>query len=281
MSLFLLQLRGELWKLFARKRTYIGFGVFLGVESLILILWQLPGGQRWMKRMIEQSGGAFDLYFSGLTVAMIMLTMTVFLLGSLYLALVGGDLVAKEVEDGTMRMTLCRPISRLRVLLVKYVTCVIYTFSLVLFIGLSALGAALLVRGSGGLFLMIPEERLVAFYDFGPGLIRYLSALPCFALSLLTISSFSFLLSCCNMKPAAATISAITIFFVDWIFHLVPYFETYRPWMMTTHMSTWLNVFRNPWPWPQMLEDYGYLLGLDATFFLLGVMIFSTRDFKS
>jgi ABC-2 type transport system permease protein len=281
MSLFFLQLHGELWKLFARKRTYIGFGVFLGVEILILVLWQLPRGQRWMKHMIEQSGGVFEQYFSGLTVAMIMLSTTVFLLGALYLGLVGGDLVAKEVEDGTMRMTLCRPISRLRVLLVKYAACVIYTFALVLFIGLSALGAALAVRGTGGMFLMIPEERLIAFYDFGPGVIRYLSALPCFALSLLTISTFSFQLSCWNMKPAAATISAITIFFVDWIFHLVPYFETYRPWMMTTHMTTWMNVFRNPFPWPQMIEDYAYLIGLDATFLLVGVIVFSARDFKS
>ena len=281
MSLFLLQLRGELWKLFARKRTYIGFGVFLGVEALILVLWQLPPGQRWMKHAIEQSGGVFELYFSGLTVAMIMLSTTVFLLGSLYLGLVGGDLIAKEVEDGTMRMTLCRPISRLRVLLVKYVTCVIYTFTLVIFIGLSAIGAAMLVRGSGGLFLMIPEERLIAFFDFGPGFIRYLAALPCIGLSMLTITTFSFLLSCFDMKPAAATISAVTVFFVDWIFHLIPYFETYRPWMMTKHMSTWLNVFRNPWPWPQMLEDYGILLGVDATFFLIGVIVFSSRDFKS
>ena len=54
MSLLLLQLWGELWKLFARKRTWLGFGVFLGVEILILVLWQLPRGQRWMKRMIEQ-----------------------------------------------------------------------------------------------------------------------------------------------------------------------------------------------------------------------------------
>jgi ABC-2 type transport system permease protein len=281
MSLFLLQLYGELWKLFARKRTYLGFGVFLGVEALILVLWQLPRGQQWMKRMIEQSGGTFETYFSGLTIAMIMVTTTIFLLGALYLGLVGGDLVAKEVEDGTMRMTLCRPISRWRVLLVKYVTLVIYTFSLVLFIGLSALVAATLVRGSGGLFLMIPEEKLVSFFEFPDGLRRYLVALPCLALSLLTVSSFSFMLSCWNMKPAAATIASITIFFVDWILHLLPYFESYRPWMMTTHMHTWFNVFRDPWPWAQMLEDYAYLLGLDATFLVVGLIIFSSRDFKS
>ncbi len=281
MRLFPLQLRGELWKLFARKRTYLGFAVFLMVEVLILVLWQLPGGQRWMKRMIEDNGGIFEDYFSGLTLATIMVSMTVFFLGSLFLGLIGGDLVAKEVEDGTMRMTLCRPASRLRVLGVKYAACVIYTFVLVFFIGTTALAAAMLVRGTGGLFVMIPEEKLMVLYDFWPGLLRYCAALPCFALSLLTISTFSFQLSCWNMKPAAATIAAITLFFVDWILHFVPYFETYRPWMMTTHMSTWLNVFRDPVPWQKMVEDYSYLIGLDATFLVLGAVVFASRDFKS
>ncbi len=281
MSLFFLQLRGELWKLFARKRTYLGFGVFLAVELLILLLWQLPRGQKWMRTLIERGGGVFEEYFSGLTIAMLMLTTTVFLLGGLYLALVGGDFIAKEVEDGTLRMTLCRPVSRLQVLMVKYAACVLYTFALVAFIGVSAFATAFAVRGGGGLFLMIPEEHLTTFYDFGPGLLRYACALPCFALSLLTITTFAFQLSCWNIKPAAATISAITLFMVDWIFHLVPYFETYRPWMMTTHMGTWLNVFRSPLPWQQMLEDYAYLLGLDASFLLIAAVVFSTRDFKS
>lgn len=281
MSLFLLQLFGELWKLFARKRTYIGFGAFVGVEALVLILWHLPRGQRFMRKLIESNGGIFEQYFSGLTLAMMMIGFTIFILGALYLCLVGGDLVAKEVEDGTMRMTLCRPISRARVLLVKYAACVIYTFILVIFIGLTALAAATLVRGNGGLFVIVPEERLFVLYDFGPGFTRYLCALPCLGLSLLTISTFSFHLSCWNMKPAAATISAITIFFVDWILHLVPYFETYRPWMMTSHMNTWLNCFRQPVPWERMVEDYAWLLGIDSTFLIIGVLVFSSRDFKS
>ena len=281
MRLFSLQLRGELWKLFARKRTHLGFAVFFMVEVLILLLVHLPAGQRTMKKMIEGNGGIFGDYFSGLTLAMIMVSMTVFFLGALFLGLIGGDLVAKEVEDGTMRMTLCRPSSRLRVLGVKYAVCVIYTFALVFFIGGSALAAASLVRGTGGLFIWAPEEKLMVLYDFGPGLLRYCAALPCLALSLLTISTFSFQLSCWNMKPAAATIAAITLFFVDWILHFVPYFETYRPWMMTTHMRTWLNVFRDPVPWPRMVEDYSYLIGLDATFLVLGAVVFASRDFKS
>ena len=281
MHLFLLQLQSELLKMFARKRTYIGFGAFLFVEILVLVLWQLPGGQRWMRHMIERNGGVFDRYFSGLTLAVIMLAMTVFLLGALYLALVGGDVVAKEVEDGTMRMTLCRPVSRERVLLVKYGATVIYTFALIFFIGLTALGTATMVRGNGGLFVVIPEEKLLALYDFRPGLLRYLAGLPCYAMSLLTISTLAFLLSCWNMKPATATITAITVFFIDWICHFMPYFESYRPWMMTTHMTTWLNIFRSPIPWEKMAEDYAYLLAIDATLLIAGLAVFHRRDFKS
>ena len=105
-----------------------------------------------------------------------------------------------------MRMTLCRPVSRVRVLLVKYVVCVIYTFSLVFFIGLSALAVGLLVRGAGGLFFIVPGFNVLALYDFGEGLERYLALLPCISLTMLTLSTFAFQLSCWNVKPAAATL---------------------------------------------------------------------------
>ena len=39
MSLFLRQLGWELFRLFARRRTYIGFGLFLAVEVLFYFLW--------------------------------------------------------------------------------------------------------------------------------------------------------------------------------------------------------------------------------------------------
>jgi len=281
MSLFLFQLRGELWKLFARKRTYIGYGVFLSVEILVMVLMHMPQGQRGIKKLIEGHGGIFEEYFSGLTVALMMMAITLFVLGGLYLSLIAGDLVAKEVEDGTMRMTLCRPVSRLRVLTVKYVVCVIYTFTLVIFVGATALAVGLLMRGTGGLFTLFIGVDVFELYDFGPGFARYLLSLPCFALSMLTMSTFAFQLSCWNVKPASATISALSVFFVDWILHEMPYFESYRPWMMRTHMDTWINVFREPMPWPKMLEDYSILIGLDATFFIVGAVVFASRDFKS
>lgn len=280
-GLFFTQLGLELRKLFARKRTYIGFGAFLFVELLALALFQLPKAQQSMRRLIEGMGYGFEEYFSGLTLAFIVLTLTILLLGALYLALVSGDVVSKEVEEGTLRMTLCRPVSRLRLLAVKYCACVIYTFALIIFIGLSALGMGLLRQGSGGMFVFSPEEQIYALYDFWPGLVRYLSALPLLGLSLLSVTSLGFSLSCLNMKPAAATIIALTYMFVDMIFVRIPYFESVKGWFITKHMSAWVHVFEMRIPWQDMAFDYAYLLGFNATLVILAALAFQQRDFKS
>ncbi len=278
--LFFLQFRHELTKLFARPRTSIGFGVFLVVETLVVIGASRPGPREMFRRAIEGNGYGFESYFSGLTLGLQMVMWTVFLLGGLYLALVSGDVMSKEVEEGTMRMILCRPASRWRIGLLKYLACVVYTFVLAIFIGLSALAVGTLYRGVGGLFAVAPFEHVFALYPFGPGTARYLGALPVLAAGLLSFSSVGFMFSCLKMKPAAATIVTLTLFFFDFIFHNIPYFESYKPYFLTTHMSAWLQVFVPHLPWRQIGADLAYLGALDLTFAVLGLVAFSQRDFK-
>jgi ABC-2 type transport system permease protein len=281
MTLFFPQLRAELLKLFARKRTYIGFGAFVIIELLILGLLELPKVKRAFQMFIEGNGYEFRQYYSGLTLAFIILSATILILGSLYLALVSGDVVSKEIEDGTMRMVLCRPVSRLRLMVVKYFACVIYTFTLIFFIGVTALGVGLLRQGTGGMFVFAPLEQIFALFSFQDGLQRYSCAVVCMSLSLTTISSIGFLLSCCRMKPAAATIVTLSVAFVDMVFRSIEQFASIREFLLTTHMSTWVNCYRAPVPVWRMVEDYAYLLGADATFFVVGALVFILRDLKA
>ena len=281
MNLFLMQMRNELHKLFARKRTYLGFAAFVAVEILLLLLLNLPKPKAGFRKLIEQNGYGFDQYFSGATLGLLMLMWTTFLLGALYLALVAGDVVAKEVEDGTLRMILCRPISRLRVGFLKYAACVLYTFALTFFIGITALVAGLLYCGWGGLFAIAPLEQLLAMHEAWPGLWRYLGALPLLGFGLVSITSLGFLFSCCEMKPAAATILTLSIFFFDSIFRSIPYFESLRGWFMTTHMTLWLRVFEYHIPWWRIAEDVTWLGALNVTFALVGLAILQQRDFKA
>ncbi len=280
-SLLFLQFWHELTKLFARKRTHLGFAAFLFVEAGVLFLLNRPGPKKAFRYLIEQNGYAFESYFSGLTLGLMMVGWTVVLLGGLYLALVSGDVVSKEVEEGTMRMMLCRPVSRTRIILLKYCACVVYTMVLAIFLGLSALATGLLYKGWGGLFVVDPIAHIFALHEPVPGFCRYLCALPMLGCCLVTIASLGFMLSCFNMKPAAATIVTLTVVFFDFIFRNLPYFESLKPYFITTHISTWLQLFIHHIPWRDIGMHLAYLAALDASFVIIGVVAFSQRDFKS
>jgi ABC-2 type transport system permease protein len=275
------QLAGELHKLFARKRTYIGFGAFLAVELLLLFLLRLDRIQRSMQRLIEQSGYAAAEYLSGLTLALMILMWTVFFLGGLYIALVAGDVVGKEVEDGTMRMILCRPISRFRVLLLKMISCGVYTAALAVFISVTALLTGLIAEGPGGLFVYSPFESIFALHAAGAGLVRYALAVPFLALSLFSIAALGFFFSCLDIKPAAATILTLSIFFIDLIVKNIPYFESIREWFFTARLASWIHIFEYRIPWAALLENYSWIIAVDCTLFVLAWLIFEQRDFKS
>jgi len=281
MSLFWRQLRLELVKLFARKRTYIGFGAFFLVELLILSLLQLRPAQRAFARLLETNGFLFEQYFSGLTLAFLMMTNTIFFLSSLYLSLIAGDMVAKEAEDGTLRMILCRPVSRWRVLLVKYLACIVYTAALMVFIVATSLLGGIAYKGMGGLFVYAPLQGVFGLFDAGPGLVRFLVAGGLLCLVMTTISTLGFMFSCFNMKPAAATILTLSILFIDMVVQIIPYFESIRGWLLTFHMSSWVLVFQPRIPWWKIAESLVYLAAFNLSFLIIAGWHFTRRDFKS
>lgn len=282
MNLFLRQLGYELLKMAARKRTYIGFGAFLAVQLAILLLLEHPKARANVGELLTGNGLAFADYYRGLTLAVVVIVFTFVLLGALYIALVSGDIVAKEVEDGTMRMLLARPISRWRLLTIKWLACTVHAVVLVLFLAATALLLATLYKGGPGkLFVFIQEEGLFAFYDTGPGLGRYAIAVLLLSYSTLVVSSLAFMFSCFAMKPAAATILTLSVFFVDLVLQNMPFFRDFRGWFMTWHTGFWARSFHEHIPWPSLVQSAVYLLALNATFYALGVMRFCTRDLKA
>jgi ABC-2 type transport system permease protein len=283
--MFWLQLRNELYKMFARKRTYIGFGAFIFAQSLILLLLHLPKAKKGILREINVAKVFLvdaESYFGGLTLAVLVIVISFTLLAGLYIALVSGDIVAKEHEDGTLRMILCRPVSRLRLLVLKWAAGLIYTAVLVGFMALFALTIATLYRGElGRLFIMVPHENIRVGYDTMEGLGRYVIAAGCLMFSALVISSVAFMFSCFRMKPAAATILTLSVFFVDLVLRQMPYLESYRHYFITHHTASWARTFAKEPDWIDIGGSWLYLLAIHAVCFVIGAAAFIRRDIKS
>ncbi len=271
----------ELLKLFARPRTYIGFGLFLFFEFLLLFLLQLPRAREAYRELLANNGYLFAEYFTGPTMAVVIITTSVFFLGSLFLALVAGDIVAKEVEDGTMRMILNRPVSRVRVLFLKWLACLVYTFVLLGFIGLTSLLCGVVSRGWGNLFVYAPLQGVFAVFSPGEGLFRLALAVVWLSLVMSAVSSIGFFLSCLSMKPAAATVLTLAFLFADFVMNNLPYFAGYAHFFLTHHIGSWALTFQVYIPWTRLLESLVWIWAFNLTCFAAGVAIFCNRDFKS
>jgi len=275
-----LQLKNELWKLFGKKRTYIGFGAFLVAQGIIVLVFRYSSASESMVRQLEGNGHLAQQFISSLTIATVMLFPIAYVLLPLYVTLVGGDLVAKEAEDGTLRMILSRPISRVRLLLVKWLAGCVFSALLVVVLGVLGLGFASCFFPWGGLFVFVPGE-LFTVLDSGPGLNHYIAAHGMMIIKACTLLALSFMFGCFNVKPAAATILALSVTFVSFVLMQIPFFKDLQPWFFTYHLNVWQNMLANHVPWWRVWESLSILLGFNLTFLAIGLTAFQVRDIKS
>jgi ABC-2 type transport system permease protein len=277
------QLKNELWKLFGKKRTYIGFGAFVLIQTVMLLMFRYTHWQNRFESLLAGNGYLASEYISALTVALLMLMPQVLLLMPLYVTLVGGDLIAKEAEDGTLRMILSRPISRSRLLLVKWLAGIIFAAVLVLALGTIALGVARVLFPWKGMFVPGQTQTEVLFSLFPPneGLRLYAFSHLFMTIDAVAMLSVAFMFSAFNMKPAAATILALSFLFINMVMQHIPFFEDYRNWFITHHFECWFLVFQKPIPWPRIFESESILLAICTTAFVIGCTVFYVRDIKS
>jgi ABC-2 type transport system permease protein len=278
---FLLQLRNELWKLFGKKRTYIGFAMFLLTQNIVSIVFRFTKASKFMHRLLEGNGYLVEPYISALTIATIMLFPIAAFLLPLYVSLVGGDLVAKEAEDGTLRMILARPVSRSRLIVLKWLAGVIFSALLVATLGVFGLVFGRAWFHWGGLFVWMPEQNIFGVFESPAGLKAYVIAHLMLTTEAISVMSAAFMFGCFNIKPAAATILALSFVFVNFILQNIPYFHDIQNWFFTYHLNLWQFMFAQPIPWWRVGSSLSVLFGFNLTFLLAGWTAFHVRDIKS
>jgi ABC-2 type transport system permease protein len=275
-----LQLRSELWKLFGKKRTYIGFGMIVLTQIIVAVVLKFTPAMQTMVRTLEGNGYPASQFISSLTIACIILFPMAYVLLPLYVALIGGDMVAKEAEDGTLRMILVRPISRFRLLLIKWLAGAVFAALLVFVLALCGIVVAQPWFRWGGLFVFVPGE-VFGVFDPITGMQRYAAAHAMLITKAVSIMAAGFMFSCFDIKPAAATILALSLLFVNAVLQQIPYFQDLQHWFLTYHLNTWQYLFLQPIPWWRIGQSLSILFGFNLTFLSIGILAFHVRDIKS
>jgi ABC-2 type transport system permease protein len=200
----------ELFKIFSKPRTYIGFGaiiiIVLAVEFGILIEGDTMVGiiiQNIRDRFIFE-GNIINQYL----VSYVILN-TLWIHVPILVAMVTGDLLAGEANSGTFRLILTRPISRVQIVFAKFIAGWIYSFLLVAVMAVLSIGIGLLLFGPGDLLVVTNKVNVFPANDI---LWRFAGAYAYGILSMTTVAALSFLLSAFadnSIGPIIGTVATI------------------------------------------------------------------------
>jgi ABC-2 type transport system permease protein len=238
-------LRIELYKIFKRPRTYIAFAVITAIILLLQIALK-SDREEYVGILMSGMGGDFDApaddILNGYSVCFVILNLLLVHVPIL-VALIAGDMISGEANMGTLRLLAAKPVSRSRLLQVKFIAAAIYTFILLVWVALLALGVSVLLFGTNEVFVTRGSE--INIMSSGDILWRYAAAFAFAALGLITVASLAFMLSAFadnSIGPIVATVCVIIVFTILSQVQ-IPFYDTVERWLFTTHMLGWKGFF--------------------------------------
>lgn len=279
----LTQIRVELLKLVRSKGFYLSFAALSAF--VLLMLWgfysyaeKKTGGQA-----TEQFKYTYESksYFNGLTFTLYSLVFAFSLVIPIFVAMSAGGQIAGERRAGTLRMICVRPVSRVSIVLSKFLVVAIHAYLLMaFFIGLNLL-IGLLFVGWGNLELYPGPLNLVD----APGQIlrddalwRFFYASFSGTWALLLVAAIAMLLSVLFDNPVTAVAATLAVYLMLYIVGRIEFFVTLRPFFFTTDMEFWRDVLKPEVPWANF---YHYAATCGAYIFgllLASVVIFERKD---
>jgi ABC-type transport system involved in multi-copper enzyme maturation permease subunit len=282
----LTQLRLEFTKLVRSKGFYLPLAALSGFVCLMLWGFYSYAQRKTGGQAAEQFKYTYESksYFNGLTFALYSLMFSFSLLIPVFVATAAGAQVAGEARTGTLRMMAVRPVSRVTIFLTKFLTVALHTFLLVAFFIALNLLVGLVFVGWGNLELYPGPLNLVD----APGKIAQGEALWRFAYAavtgtwaLLVVASIGMLFSVLLETSVTAAALTFSVYLALFIVGRVEFFEHLRPYLFTTDMDFWRDVFKPDVPW-QSVYHYGAVCGA-YTFgaLFLAAAIFDRKDITS
>lgn len=269
----------ELYKIFKKWRTYIGF-IAIGLLVSILHLAMHFEGSNTINSLtqgIQQSfvfvGNLLNGYFLSYLILNSLAIHVPFLI-----ALVTGDLLAGEATAGTYRLLLVRPVSRTQVITAKFLAGILYTCLLILWLAFLSLIVGIIIFGTGEL-LVFGGDGIIIF-EKSDILWRFLLAYGFAALGMSVIATLAFLFSSLvenSIGPIVTTMAVIIVFLI--ISNIqIDFFQTIKPYLFTNYILSWRLFFDSPLDASEIIKAVSILFAHIVVLFSITLLVFKRKD---
>lgn len=272
----------ELYKIFRKWRTYIGFIAIAVLVTLIQVAILIEGESsiNFITRNLRQSFIFVGNILNGYLISYIVLNAITLHIPFL-ITLVAGDLLAGEATAGTYRLLITRPVSRMKLVTSKFIAGAIYTALLILWLSILSLGLGLLIFDTGELIVVKPENIIIFARD--DILWRFLLAYGYAILCMVVVASLAFLFSSLvenAIGPIISTMAVIIVFVIITAID-IDFFQNIKPYLFTHYILSWKLFFDDPINVNDIIKSIAILAGHIIVFFTAAAIIFKRKDILS
>ncbi|MCH8325010.1 MAG: ABC transporter permease [Bacteroidetes bacterium] len=268
----------ELFKIFKKWRTYIGF---IAVALLVLLI-QLAisiSGRDVTSGLTGQLSDSFIMVgnlLNGYFVSYMILNSIIINIPFL-IVLVAGDLLAGEATAGTYRILLTRPVSRFQVVLSKFLTSLIYSYMLIFWLAILSFVVGIILFGTGELIVLQNGLIIFAKDDI---IWRFILAYLMAGLSMCTVAALAFFFSSLVENAIGPIVTAMAIIIVFAIISAIPidFFQTIKPYLFTNYFFSWRLFFDDSLNFVEIIKSLSVLLGHILILFGITAYIFEKKD---
>lgn len=281
----------ELLKMAVQKKNFVIAAGHLLFLTLCYIGFRSGGGSREFARTLERAGfsEAFANFifscFDGPFLARLVMIPTFLILMPILVATLAGETVAGEMQDGSLKLALSRPRSRTGMILSKFFAIYLMTLFFSLYFAVISLAAAALLRGwSSTQVIFMFGAWGVDFTTMGEpaAILRYGAMVIYFSFSQMALAAIALFFSTIFNRTTAATVAAVTVYFVCYIAALFPFMAHLKDYLLSETMggATAFLFWLNNIPWYKLSANLALLSIYIVVFLTLAIINFNWKDIR-
>jgi ABC-2 type transport system permease protein len=267
-------IRVELVKLLRRPRTWMIIAMLVALPTLVAVLLAItdlgprPGTGPPFLSAVLNDGTLFPLAALGVVLPLFL---------PIAVAVLGGDAIAGETQTGTLRYLLVRPVGRTHLLLAKLVTVVAFVILAVLVVSAVSYVEGRLLLGkspAGGGTTSLSGSTLTEQDLAG----RTALALAYVIVSMLGVAAVALFLSTLTTSSIGAALGTVGVLIASTVLLGLDAAGALHPFLPTRYWLAFVDLFRDPILWDDVLRGLGVQLAYLLVFVLAAWASFSTKD---
>lgn len=271
----------ELYKIFRKPRTYIGFGAIAFIV-IVVNLGFLFEGEELLGFLIDSLKDKFLLsgnLINAYTMAFVILN-SLWIHLPILISITAGDMISGEANNGTFRLLLTRPVSRSKLLAAKFISAWIYTVLLLIFMITLSLTLGYLIFGIGDLIVI---KTTISILSSDDTLWRFGYATLYGILSMTTVTAMSFLLSSLSENSIGPIVGTFAIIVGLTIVSTLGYalIGPIVPYLFTTYLPSWDIFFQMDMDYEKLYRAIAVNLVYTLAFISYTFYYFKNKDILS